>query len=183
MRLTVGSNIKIYREKIGMTLRELASKVNVTASFLSQVETGKALPSLATLKKLADALHQTIGIIVGEDESIMDFNPIVKKEKRITLENIGHGIKIELLATQDINNQMQPYIITLDINGDTEINQHSGQESGLVLAGSIELFFNKNKYILGVGDNFYINANISHHLKNIFNVESQVLIVATPPLF
>ena len=98
---------------------------------------------MATLKRLADALHKTIGNIVGEDESIMNDNPIIKKEERIILAKIGHGINIELLSTQDVNNQMQPYIITFDINGDTEINQHSGQESGLVLAGSIELFFNK----------------------------------------
>ena len=49
----IGVNIKRAREEKGDTLRELAKKLNVSASFLSQIETGKASPSLATLKNIS----------------------------------------------------------------------------------------------------------------------------------
>lgn len=182
--LSVGSNIRIEREKRRIKLRELAKDINISASFLSQVETGKALPSLATLKKIADELHTSIGTLVGENENSNTDNPILRKEERILIDKMGRGINIELLAAKNINNQMQPYIIGFDTNGDSgAFSQHSGQEAGYVLKGSIELNYNKKKYILNAGDTFYINANISHHLKNIFNGESQLLIAATPPLF
>lgn len=182
--LSPGSNIRIEREKSQITLRELEKKINISASFLSQVETGRASPSLATLKKIADALHTSIGTLVGENENSNTGNPILRKEERILIDKMGRGINIELLAARNINNQMQPYTIDFDKNGDSgAVSQHSGQEVGYVLKGSIELNYNKIKYVLNVGDTFYINANISHHLKNVFNGASQLLIVATPPLF
>ena len=180
----IGTNIKIQRQKKGITLRNLAKSIDVSPSFLSQVETGKAVPSLLSLKKIADALHTTIGMLVGEDQNFYDHNAILKKEDRILLDNIGHRIKIELLAVQDVNKQMQPYIIDLNKNGDTgTFGQHSGQEAGFVLKGVVEIYYNNRTYILNVGDAFYINSNIPHHLKNINDKESQVLIVASVPRF
>jgi transcriptional regulator with XRE-family HTH domain len=48
----VGVNIKRLREDQDLTLRALAKKLRLSASFLSQVESGKASPSLSTLKVL-----------------------------------------------------------------------------------------------------------------------------------
>jgi len=179
----VGLNIRQERERLNLRLRKLAKDINVSASLLSQIETGKVNPSLATLKKIADTLHTTIGKLIGEDESIYNI-PIVKKKDRILLDNMGHGINIELLAYQDINNQLQPYIINFKQKADTGgLNKHAGQEFGLIIKGNIEINLNGKKHILTVGDSFYFNANIPHSMKNIFRGESQVLIVATPPLF
>ena len=54
----VGVNIKRMRQDKGIKLRQIARQLNVSASFLSQVETGKASPSLSTLKNIADAPRQ-----------------------------------------------------------------------------------------------------------------------------
>jgi transcriptional regulator with XRE-family HTH domain len=53
----IGTEIKKRRKKVDLTLKALAGKIGVTGSFLSQIEKGKAAPSLATLKKIADALN------------------------------------------------------------------------------------------------------------------------------
>ena len=45
----LGSRLKGYRLKSGLTLRELARQVNVSPSFISQIENGKSQPSVATL--------------------------------------------------------------------------------------------------------------------------------------
>jgi transcriptional regulator with XRE-family HTH domain len=180
----LGVYIKRERERMGFTLRKLASSIQVSASFLSQVETGKAVPSLATLKKLADALHTTIGKLVGEDKESIDQNPIVIKKKRILIDRMGHGLNIELLANQDVNNMMQPYIVNLKAYGDTGIpNQHAGQECGVVLKGSLKMFLDKEIYILNTGDSFYYKANIPHYFKNTTDRVTTVLFISTPPLF
>lgn len=60
----IGFRIKIYRKKNKISLKDLAQKVGLSASFLSQVESEKTYPSLQSLKKIADALHTTIGDII-----------------------------------------------------------------------------------------------------------------------
>ena len=70
----IGVNIKKLREEQGLTLRALAKKIEISASFLSQVESGKASPSLSTLKSISDALATTIGNLIGESQKLED-NP------------------------------------------------------------------------------------------------------------
>ena len=53
--MNIGKAIKYYRNSKKLTLKELASKIKVTASFLSDLENNKRLPSIDTLQKLADA--------------------------------------------------------------------------------------------------------------------------------
>ena len=48
-----------YRKNRNMTQRELAAAVGVTASAITQYETGARKPDIVTLKKLASVLHCT----------------------------------------------------------------------------------------------------------------------------
>lgn len=48
-----------YRKDQNMTQRELAKVVGITASAITQYETGARKPDIVTLKKLAAALHCT----------------------------------------------------------------------------------------------------------------------------
>ena len=45
---SVGRRLRKERERQGIGLRELARRVNVSASLISQVELGKATPSVGT---------------------------------------------------------------------------------------------------------------------------------------
>ena len=53
--MNIGKAIKHYRNSKKLTLKELSSEIKVTASFLSDLENNKRLPSIDTLQKLADA--------------------------------------------------------------------------------------------------------------------------------
>ena len=55
--MTIGERIKKKRNEKGFSLRELAGKVDLSASFLSQIEQGKASPSIENLKKIANYLE------------------------------------------------------------------------------------------------------------------------------
>lgn len=48
-----------YRKDQNMTQRELSKAVGITASAITQYETGARKPDIVTLKKLAAALHCT----------------------------------------------------------------------------------------------------------------------------
>ena len=53
----LGLRIQSIRQKQNLTLKEVADKANITSSMLSQLERGKANPSVETLRKEASALE------------------------------------------------------------------------------------------------------------------------------
>ena len=55
-----GEVLKARREALGLSLRTLAARVKFSASFLSQVETGQASPSIASLERIAGELGLTL---------------------------------------------------------------------------------------------------------------------------
>lgn len=58
--MTIGETIKDLRKKAGLTQGELAKKMSVSASHISQYECGQRNPSINQLKKFADALNVTL---------------------------------------------------------------------------------------------------------------------------
>jgi len=50
------SQIRIIREKLGMTLRELARRTNMSATFISDVERGHRAPSVESMEKISAVL-------------------------------------------------------------------------------------------------------------------------------
>ena len=59
--------IRTIRQRKKLTLQALAKKAgNMSYTFLSNVETGKANPSLSTLKRLAAALGVSVSVLVKD---------------------------------------------------------------------------------------------------------------------
>jgi transcriptional regulator with XRE-family HTH domain len=52
----VGGSIRRVRRRSGLSMRELAAKADLSQPFLSNIENGRSMPSVATLYKLAAAL-------------------------------------------------------------------------------------------------------------------------------
>ncbi|MBF0252306.1 MAG: helix-turn-helix transcriptional regulator [Candidatus Omnitrophica bacterium] len=180
----VGVNIKRLREEQGLTLRSLAQRLGLSASFLSQVESGKAAPSLSTLKSISTALATTIGNLIGEDQKIVS-NPVVKVSERKHLGGIGNGVNLFLLTSRDPNKQMEPILFKLkeDAESGATTYKHFGQEFVLVLKGSIEITLNDMSYILQKGDSIYFNSSVPHAFKNTGKGEAEAVWVVTPPTF
>ena len=61
----LGAALRAAREGRGMSLRELARQVDVSPSFVSQVELGKANPSVGTLYALVSVLGISLNELLG----------------------------------------------------------------------------------------------------------------------
>ena len=66
----VGERIRQRRKELGYSLRELGSRTNLTASFLSQVENSRSSPSLASLQRIATALGVPMFAFLKEVEGV-----------------------------------------------------------------------------------------------------------------
>ncbi len=78
--IRLGERIKKRREQLNLQLGELASRIGVSASAMSQIEKAKSFPSIITLKNIAESLHTTVGELIGENESLAN-NPVVKRDE------------------------------------------------------------------------------------------------------
>ena len=65
MQFDVGSELRRVRESKKLSLRAVASSVGVSASLLSQVETGKTQPSVSTLYALVNHLGISLDGLMG----------------------------------------------------------------------------------------------------------------------
>ena len=75
----VGKRIKEIRQKRGLSIRELAKKMDTSHSYLSRVENNKVTPSLETLVKMAEVLECNVSDFF-EDEHKIEADEELKKE-------------------------------------------------------------------------------------------------------
>src|SRR5512138_2088970 len=69
MNVNVGALIRRERQRQGLSLRELARRVGVSASMLSQVETDRTRPSVSTIYAIATELGLSIDALLSDSEA------------------------------------------------------------------------------------------------------------------
>lgn len=178
----LGERIKRKRESLHIKLNELAKKVGVSSSALSQIEKAKAFPSVLTLKTIADNLYTTVGELIGENE-ILTNNPLVKFDQKSFVEKNHTGASLYLLSNHGNGKQMDTFLIVFEKGSDSEgiMKHHPGQEFCFVLDGKIEFKLDEKDYLLEKYDSFYFNSARSHVVKNVSEGKSEIIWVVTPP--
>jgi len=178
----MGKRIKKKRESLGFQMNELSSKIGVTPSLISQIESGKAYPSIVTLKKVAEALQTTVGELIGENENLVQ-HPLLKSNERRLVKKNKKGTSSYLLSYHDPSKQIEPYLIQFSKNSDSEgimTSNFPGQEFCFVLKGSFEAEVDEKQFSLQGGDGFYFNSHKPHLFKNTSDKNAELLWIITP---
>ena len=178
----MGKRIKRKREILGFQIKELSIKIGVTSSLISQIERGKAFPSIVTLKKLAEALNTKVGDLIGENENLVE-HPLLKSNERRFVKENKNGTSLHLLSYHDPSKQIEPYIIQFSKSSNSEgimTSNFPGQEFCFVLNGSFEATINGKQYSISEGDGFYFNSSKPHLFNNISGSKAEILWIITP---
>lgn len=181
----LGEKIKKIRNEKGFSLRDLAGMVDLSASFLSQIEQSKASPSIENLKKIANCLDIRVSYLIEDDEVKKD-TVLIKKDERSTVESIDSNTKISLLSSSEIDKNMEPIFYEIGPLGESgrEAFNHPGEEFVFVLEGELCVYINDKKYKLYEGDSLYFKSTQKHRFRNPHeSVTARVLWVVTPPTF
>ena len=183
--IRVGRQIRHWRLVKGFTLRDMAKLVGCSESFLSKIENDRTTPSLSTLHKIAVALELSISDIFGSGESEV----VTRANERNMLlvdgdESDGDQTRLEQLVPAKKGRLLQAdmYIIPPGGGSNGEI-QHSGEEFGFVMEGSLFLTVDNMSYHLEEGDSFIFRSELTHTFSNKGNTVARVLWVNTPPTF
>lgn len=66
----IGENLKMYRKAHKMSQKDLAYKLNISKSYMSELESGKRNPSIETVQKIAEKLNiSTLYLLEGTQTS------------------------------------------------------------------------------------------------------------------
>lgn len=179
--MRVGERIREQRKKQGMTLQKLSERAGVSASLLSQVETGRADVSLKSLQSIAAALNISLTDLFSEQDSFQ-VNLVRASEKRIYMIDGGGS---EQLLFSSARTALQAAIIELPTGSCTpKPDSHPGEEFSYVLCGTLRMQLGDNQmYTLEQGDLIYYSSEVPHRWINDGPDLLRVLIANTPATF
>lgn len=164
-----------------MSLRELARRVELSPSAISQIETGKSLPSVSTLyaivSELGLSLDQLFGALPGRAQSVEQ--PPAEAgagARRVQRGNGRHAITLESgVRWERLTPQADPLAdflyVVYDVGGSSSHGggfiRHSGREYGVVLSGRLEVTVGFESCVLEAGDSISFDSTVPHCLRTV----------------
>ncbi len=161
----IGREVRRFREKLGLTISELAKSSGISAGMLSKIENGSTSPSLSSLQALSRALHVPVTALFRSFEEIHDAT-FVKAGEGLKIERRGTraGHQYQLLGhTPHGSLNVEPYLITLTELSDVfPIFQHDGLEFLYMLEGEVVYRHGSKTFVLTPGDSLFFDAQAPH---------------------
>lgn len=182
----VGGQIRDLRKAKGLTITQLAERIDRSVGYVSQIERNLSELSIPDLKRIAEALEVQISWFFHSSAAVPqeERDYIVRKGNRRRLSLSGIGVVEELLspslggATELVLTRIPPRRTTGE-----EFVSRKAEESGLVLQGMLELWVEDKHFLLGEGDSFCFGPEESHRIHNPGDIETIVVWVITPPVY
>ncbi len=177
----IGERIHSRRQELNLSLRALAKQVDLTASFLSQLERGQADPSIKSLRKIADALGVPLFYFLADDT---DANPVVRRDARKRLQLPGSQVICELL-TPSVQRKMEVFIVTVaPVRGNiAQPLPQPTEECILVLEGRLCVQLADQEYELETGDSIYFDGGSLRAISARGDQDARFISALTPAVF
>jgi transcriptional regulator with XRE-family HTH domain len=174
--LDLGRRLRAERLGQGMGLREMARRLGISASALSQIETGKAQPSVSKLFDIVNLLGVSVdGLLAGRDglpggvgRGQEGFFSVQRAEDHETLELESGVLWSRLTAGSFPGAEFLhiEYRAGACSSVDGTFMRHAGQEFGYLLSGRLRVDVGFDSHQLGPGDSISFPATTPHRLRN-----------------
>ena len=176
----VGERIRAERVRLGLSARALARNVGVSASLISQIETGRSRPSVSTLyaitKALGISLEDVFDVPAAEESAAAGVDthpdglvgPRVRPDQREVLE-LDSGVTWERLGR--VPGVHVDFILATYAPGGTssstgQLMRHAGVEYGYIISGELTLTLGFDEYTIGPGDAVSFPSTNPHSYRN-----------------
>jgi len=182
----IGANIRRRRQQAGLTLTELAGRANLTKGALSKIETGKGLPAIASILRIAEALGATLSELFAESEASAPYVLTRRGQGQIiTRDGSRFGYCYEGLALDMKRKAMEPFLLTIRPGDPQGVFHHGGEEFIYMLSGQMEFRIGDEKLLLRRGDSLYLDPSHRHSTRIVGKKPAQFLCLfiqgANPP--
>ncbi len=175
----LGERIKQLRLKKSMGLVELGRHTGLSASFLSQLETGRVVPTLRNLARISLVFSKDLSYFFEPEPKTL-FR-VQRGKDRIRLPQSGTddpAYYFESLGYLVPDRQLDPYFAEFLPNVKARrAHQHPGCEFLYVLEGALDITHGEQSHTLQAGDAVYFDANTPHSYSNSSAEPAKALIV------
>lgn len=188
----IGRRLRAHRERRQISLRELARRLEISPSAISQIETGKSRPTVSTLYAIVTELGTSLDELFSESAQSKPRRStpataarartrkaappagavdghVQRAAGRKTLD-LESGVRWERL-TPNSDPEADFLYVTYDVGGSSSQGdrriRHSGREYGLVVSGTLEVAVGFDTYVLGPGDSICFDSTVPHCLRNV----------------
>jgi transcriptional regulator with XRE-family HTH domain len=176
----LGQAIRAAREAQGLSLRELARRVEVSPSFVSQVERGLANPSVGTLYAVVAALGTTLDELIGDPAAAGAAPPEVPPDTwppiDVPVQRAAGRARVEMsgVVWERLTHAHDPYVDFLFVEyapgssscAPEQLMRHGGREYGHLVSGRLQVQVGFETYDLGQGDSIHFDSMTPHRLSN-----------------
>jgi transcriptional regulator with XRE-family HTH domain len=189
----VPRRLREAREQAGLSLRQLARRLEISPSALSQIETGKSRPSVRTLYALVSGLNLSLDELFDNPAGDREGGrrapgdgggaharsrdavspppaggPVLHADDRAWLD-LDSGVRWERLTAEH-----DPLVDFLHVtyepggasNPRNSLVRHAGREYGVVLSGAIDVTVGFETYRCEPGDSISFSSDEPHLLAN-----------------
>lgn len=189
--MEIGQRLRAVREARNLSQRDLARRAGMTNGAISLIEQDKSSPSVASLKRLLDAIPMTLSQFFADVEEAGPPQYFFGPDEFIELspQQIGLGEaarRVSLRQLGDVSNRsMQILHETYPPGADTGpgMLSHESEEAGIVIAGSIEVTVADQVNVLNPGCGYYYDSRLPHRFRNVGDRECVIVSACTPPTF
>ena len=174
----LGKKLNALRKAKGLTLKELGSAAELSASFISQVERGLTSPTVISLARIARALGVAPSYFFP---AAPKHSPVVRKYARQPFQVNAGDIYYARLGSEFEGRKLEPLLTTYPPGFTNEKYAHTGEEFVYVVEGQVVFVVDGQEYALSAGDTIHYNAETPHHLENRSSAPVHLLYITTEP--
>ena len=174
----VGGNIQHIRKQRKMTLDVLAEKSGVSKAMLSQIESDKVNPTLATIWKIARGLDVELDTILRGNKPARKF-AVTRSQEITVLDTADHGPHIQVLSPITLAEDLEIYLLSFDPHTTLNSGAHApkSEEYLTVVSGQIRVEVGENSADLRTGDFIIYNCDVNHVIANPYDEPAKVHMV------
>lgn len=177
----LGQRIKMLRVALGMTLKELEEKGGISATHVSEIERGKASPTIGALGRIAKALGLRPAALV-EPKELPDVT-VHRASERRTHGLMWGGVRIESLTDPTREASLSLHLFTLPIAREPSlVHHHEGEEWVSVITGVAEIRIEGQSHVLREGDAIHFRAHQRHAYSNLGSSAAVLMVAGRPRL-
>jgi transcriptional regulator with XRE-family HTH domain len=169
----VGHRLRAERERLGIGLRELARRVGVSPSLVSQIELDRVNPSVSTLYAIVTELGMTMSDVFGEQGGARVVQPsdgLAQTPETRRVINLASGVRWERL-TRDSDRDVEFLYVVYPVGGEScpadALMTHGGREYGYVSRGRMGVQVGFEEYELEQGGSIAFDSSSPHRLWTI----------------
>ena len=176
----LGHRLRDLRKARGLSMRELATRADVAASFVSRIEAGKASPTIMTLQKLLEALHVEVVEFFQQEDALdpaqkvvfkrADMHALCEDDRKWVFAFPFHP-DIGVVMTYE---EYQPHTNIV------EPERHPRHTYGQVLSGELTIEIPGREALTATrGDAFFLKSGTAHTSRNSGNTVLKMVVVQT----